>query len=399
MSEIRPRFSARSRMVAARPMGGWDLFFEALRRAERGEDIVLLAVGDHEFPTPAFIVEAAVGSLRRGRHHYTPFAGIRELREAIAAFYRRLGERVDPAEVTVHAGAQGGLYALFQCLLDPGDEVIGFEPMYVTYPETVAAAGARLVPVPLSFGRGFAVDVGEVERRIGPRTRAVLLNTPHNPTGAVVDADTIRRLAGLCARHGLWLVSDEVYAGMVYGEGHASALAVRGICERTVVVESLSKSCAMTGWRVGWTVTPPDLAGLLEQLEGVTTYGLPPFVQDAAVVALAHIDELEAEMRRRYARRAAIALEALAGAPGLEPFAPRAGMFVVARIAGTGLDGRTFARRLLDEAGVAVMPGDAFGPSFADGIRISLAAEEERLREGCRRIAAFARRIAEEGRG
>lgn len=396
MAGTRPRFAQRTRHIAARPMGGWDLFFEALERAERGEDIVLLAVGDHEFPTPAPIVEAAIASLRRGRHHYTPFAGIPELRSAIAAFYARLGEKVTVEEVTVHAGAQGGLHALFQCLVDPGDEVIAFEPMYVTYPETVAAAGGRIVPVPLPFAAEFRIDPAEVEHRISPRTRAVLLNTPHNPTGAVVDAPTIAALAEICERHGLWLVSDEVYAGMVYGEGHASALAARGICGRIAVVESLSKSCAMTGWRVGWTVTPPDLAQLLEQLEGVVTYGLPPFVQDAAVVALAHIDALEAEMRERYARRAAIALEELSGAPGIEVFAPRAGMFVVARVAGTGLTGRAFARRLLDQAGVAVMPGDAFGPALADGIRISLGAEEERLREGCRRIAAFAGRVVEE---
>ena len=386
----RARFAGRTRRISARPGGGWAIHFEAVERAARGEDVILLSIGDHEFPTPEPIVEAAVRALRAGRHHYTPAAGIPELRRAIADFYARVaGARPAEGEIVVHPGAQGGLYALFQCLTERGDEVLVPEPMYVTYPETVASSGARLVPVPLKAGGDFALTPELLESRVTARTRALLINTPHNPTGTVLGRGEMEALVAFCARLGLWLISDEVYAGMVYGGGHTSALAFRARHDRIAVVESLSKGCAMTGWRVGWTVTPPDLAVHLEHLAGVTTYGLPPFVQDAAVTAMGHLEALEGEIAKRYERRASLVCRALAGEPALAVLPPRAGMFVVVGVAALGLDGDAFARRLLDERGVSVMPGSSFGESFRAYVRLSLTAPEERLAEACARILSF----------
>jgi|AMFO01.1.fsa_nt_gi Aspartate/tyrosine/aromatic aminotransferase len=384
------RFAARVTRIAERPGGGWAIHFDALERRARGEDVILLSIGDHEFATPEPIVEAAITALRQGRHHYTPAAGIPELRRAIAAFYAdKAAIRVEPDNIVVMPGAQGGLYALLQCLVQSGDEVLVPEPMYVTYPETVAASGARLVAAPLAVERHFALDVGELAARVNGRTRAVLINTPHNPTGTVIPRDAMAEVVELCRRHGLWLISDEVYAGMVYGGGHVSALAFADRHERIAVVESLSKSCAMTGWRVGWTVTPPDLARYLEHLAGVVTYGLPPFVQAAAVEAMARLDSLEGDIARLYDKRAALVCDALAADPDLVVHRPRAGMFVMLGVAGFGVDGESFARRLLEEAGVSLLPGDSFGPGTRDYVRFSLSAAEADLAEACRRILGF----------
>ena len=384
------RFAARVTRIAERPGGGWAIHYDAVERRARGEKVILLSIGDHEFATPAPIVEAAIAALRQEHHHYTPAAGIPELRRAIAAFYA--DKAVIPVEdrnIVVMPGAQGGLYALLQCLVQSGDEVLVPEPMYVTYPETVAASGARLVPVPLAAARGFALEVEALAARVTGRTRAVLINTPHNPTGTVIPRETMAELVALCRRHGLWLVSDEVYAGMVYGGGHVSALAFADRHERIAVVESLSKSCAMTGWRVGWTVTPPDLAHYLEHLAGVMTYGLPPFIQEAAVEAMARLDRFEGEIARLYERRAALVCGALAADPDLLLHPPRAGMFVVLGVGRLGLDGESFARRLLEEAGVSLLPGESFGPGARDWVRLSLSADEDDLAEACRRILRF----------
>ncbi len=384
------RFAARVARIAERPGGGWAVHFDAVARRERGEDVILLSIGDHEFPTPTAIVEAAVEALRAGRHHYTPAAGIDGLRRAIAAFYAdKSTVPVTPENIVVTPGAQGGLYALLQCLVQSGDEVLVPDPMYVTYPETVAASGARLVPVPLAAENGFRLEPAALAARIGDRTRAVLLNTPHNPTGGVISRACMEAVVELCRRHGLWLISDEVYAGMVYGGGHVSALAFADRHDRIAVVESLSKSCAMTGWRVGWTVTPPDLAHYLEHLAGVVTYGLPPFVQDAAVEAMARLDEFEGTIARLYEKRAARVCETLAADPDLVLHRPRAGMFVILGVARFGVDGGAFARRLLEEAGVSLLPGESFGAGARDCVRLSLSASEADLEEACRRILAF----------
>lgn len=387
MRRAERRFADRVGRISARPGAGWAIHFEAVERAARGADIILLSVGDHEFPTPEPIVEAAISALRAGRHHYTPAGGIPELRTAIADFYRRSQQlSIGPDRIVVVPGAQGGLFLLLQCLVQPGDEVLVPEPMYVTYPETVAATGASVVPVPLDAAHGFVLDPQAVAARITPATRALLINTPHNPTGTVLTRATIDRLIALCQDHGLWLISDEVYAGMVYGGGHASALSGLARWDRICVVESLSKGCAMTGWRIGWTVSPPDLVPHLENLMNVVTYGLPPFVQDAAIEALRRIETLEGTIAERYRARAERVCEWLSRSPRLRVHRPRAGMFVILEPLGFGGDGTAFARALLDEAGVATLPGESFGASARHLVRLSLSAAEERLDEACRRI-------------
>ena len=281
------RYATRVEGLGGAEAAAWDIHAAALERRARGQDVILLSVGDPDFPTPAPIVEAAKASLERGRTRYAEVAGAAALRAAIAAHHERLtGQRVTPGQVAVLAGAQSALFAACQCLLDPSDAVLVPEPMYVTYPATVAAAGGRLVRVPLVPERGFRLDLDRLASSVDPTVRAILVNSPNNPTGAAMTRPELEAVAELCRRHDLWLISDEVYASLLYEGEHLPPAALPGMAERTVTVSSLSKSHAMTGWRVGWLVGPPELARHAVKLSLCMLYGLPAFVQDAATAAL-----------------------------------------------------------------------------------------------------------------
>ena len=292
------------------------------------------------------------------------------------------------------AGAQCALFAACQCLLDPGDAVLVPEPMYVTYPATVAAAGGRLIRVPLVPERGFRLDLDRLASSVTPAVRAILVNSPNNPTGAVMTRPELEAVAELCRRHDLWLISDEVYASLLYEGEHVSPATLPGMAERTVTVSSLSKSHAMTGWRVGWLVGPPELARHAAKLSLCMLYGLPAFVQDAAVVALTRELADVADMRERLRRRRDAVCRRLGGLPNLACGRPQGGMFVMLDVRRTGLGADAFARRLLAEELVSVLAGDAFGGAAEGHVRLSLTATEERLAEACDRIGRFAFRLA-----
>ena len=368
----------------------WEVHDRALERIRRGQDVLVLSIGDPDFDTPPRIRDAAVRALADGRTHYSPSAGERGLRAAIAAMTSPLASRpVAATQVTVFPGAQAALYAVAQCLLEPGDEVIVPDPMYVTYPATLAAAGARPVPVRLPPERGFHLDPRAVARAVGPATRAILINFPHNPTGAVLTREEAEALAEICARHDLVLISDEVYSSLTFSRRPFSPAAVPTLIDRLVIVSSLSKSHAMTGWRCGWTVAPPPLAHHLERLARCMHFGVSQFVQDAGATALREAGYETAALREQYLERATAAVAALGHAPGLVVRMPEAGMYVFADIRGTGRDGWTFARELLDRAGVAVTPGEGFGEGGAGHVRIALGLPLPRLVDACRRIVAF----------
>ena len=324
------RYASRVAGLAGAEAAAWDIHHLALERRARGEDIILLSVGDPDLPTPTPIVGRAKASLDAGRTHYADVTGQADLRAAIAASHRRRsGLAVDPAQVVVLAGAQSALFAACQCVLEPGDEVIVPEPMYVTYPATVAAAGASLVRVPLRAERGFHLDLEALAAAVTPRTRAILLNSPHNPTGAVMTRHELEVVAQLCRRHDLWLISDEVYASLVFEGEHVVPAGLPGMAERTVTICSLSKSHAMTGWRLGWLIGPTDLARHVGLLALCMLYGSPAFIQDAAVEALTHEHGEVAAMHERYRRRRDAVCRRLAGLPGLACTRPKGGMFVM----------------------------------------------------------------------
>lgn len=390
------RFSDLTQRIAGDGAAAWDIHYRALALREQGHDILLLSVGDPDFDTPAPIVQAAIDSLLAGNTHYADVRGKRTLRDAIARRHQaRSGQAVTSEQVIVLAGAQCALFSVAQCVLNPGDEVLVAEPMYVTYEAVFGACGAVVIPVPVRSENGFRVMPEDVAARITPRTRALALNSPHNPSGASLPRSTWQALAELCIGHDLWLISDEVYSELLFDGEHLSPASLPGMAERTATLNSLSKSHAMTGWRIGWVVAPTALASHLENLALCMLYGLPDFVQDAAVVALDnHLPEL-AVMREAYRQRRDLVCAVLADCPGVRALKPDGGMFVMLDIRATGLSAQAFADRLLERHGVSVLAGEAFGPSAAGHIRLGLVVDTEQLREACQRIARCAHELME----
>ncbi|WP_442113986.1 pyridoxal phosphate-dependent aminotransferase [Pseudomonas sp. NUPR-001] len=390
------RFSDLTQRIAGDGAAAWDIHYRALDLQAQGQDILLLSVGDPDFDTPAPIVQAAIDSLNNGHTHYADVRGKLALRQAIANRHQqRSGQAVSADQVTVLAGAQCALFCVAQCLLNPGDEVIVAEPMYVTYEAVFGACGATVVPVPVRSEHGFRVRPEDVAARITPRTRALALNSPHNPSGASLPRGTWEALAELCIAHDLWLISDEVYSELLFEGEHISPASLPGMPERTATLNSLSKSHAMTGWRVGWVVGSSALATHLENLALCMLYGSPDFIQDAAVVALEQqLPELDA-MREAYRQRRDLVCDSLADRPGLRALKPDGGMFVMVDIRETGLSAQAFSNRLLDHYGVSVLAGEAFGPSAAGHIRLGLVLAEAPLREACQRIARCAAELME----
>ena len=387
------RFSPLVDRIAGAGSRAWEIHFRAVQRLRAGEEIVLLSVGDPDFDTPAPVVAAAKHALDGGRTHYADIAGDPALRQAIARHHLSVtGQAVAPEQVVVLAGAQCALFASALCILAPGDEVLAPEPMYVTYEAVAGVAGATIRGVPLRPERGFHLDPAELEAAIGPRTRAILLNSPNNPTGAVMTRAETEAVAEIARAHDLWVLSDEVYASLCFTEDRVSIASLPGMAERAVTLSSLSKSHAMTGWRIGWMVGPRDLAAHVARLALCMLYGSPPFVQDAARVALEDpaVAVETARMKETLRARRDLVFEALSKAPGLAMHRPEGSMFMMLDVRGTGLSAQDFAAGLLEETGVAVLPGDAFGPHAAGHVRISLAVDADPLGRACGRIAAFA---------
>ena len=385
------RFSRLAQRLDRDDTNAWRVHALATRRRAQGDDIIMLTIGDPDFETPPVVVDSAVASMRGGRTHYAFSQGDVPLLQAIAERASGwAGRPVDWQRVVFFPGAQAALFSVCSCILGEGDEVIVPEPFYATYPGVFAGCGGTPVHVPLRPEHGFHLDVAEVEAAITERTRAIVLTTPHNPTGMCMPAETLAALGALCREHDLWLVSDEVYASLTFGgRPHASVLAVEGAEERVVGISSLSKSHAMTGWRSGWAVVPAELARHLVLLLDSMLFGSPPFIMDAALTALREADGDTAHMRAAYESRAAVVAQ-LDGRAGLRCHMPEGGMFIMLDVRACGLAAGEFAERLLEEEDVSVLPTEGFGPSGRGHVRISLASPEERLAEGCERIVRFA---------
>ena len=385
---MRPRFAALVDRIAYEGVDPWVMHWAAKQAAARGEDVIVLSVGDPDLATPPSVIDAAVAGLRGGDTHYTESAGRLHLRAAIAAAHvARTGQPVTGENAIFLSGAQNGLFVAAMCLAGVGDEVIAIDPMYTTYPPTIRASGATLVRVRAPAATGFRPDLAAIEAAITPRTRAILLATPNNPTGVVLNEAEVDGLAGIARRHGLWIVSDEVYAGIADG-GRVPSLGVR-LPGQVLTIGSLSKTHAMTGWRAGWIVGPSDFISHAENLASSMLYGLPGFVQEAAVAALAIAVQSEAAMRGYCAVRRDFLYRGLEGIPGIEALRPEAGMFMLIDVRPTGLATDAFVRRLYEAERVSVLDGEAFGPGGTGFVRVCFAAEEPTLLDAAKRIRRF----------
>jgi aspartate/methionine/tyrosine aminotransferase len=383
------RYSSLVERITGEGADAWETHYAASAAKARGESVVILSVGDPDLDTPRPVVERAIERLRSGDTHYTAVAGRLALREAIArAHAQRTGQPVDADNVIFLAGAQNALFAASLCIAGSGDEVIAFEPLYPTYPATLQAGGARMLRVPAPAAGGFRPDLEALERAIGPQTRAIFFATPNNPSGHVVSATDLAIIGELARRHSLWVVVDEVYAGLAPG-GRVPSLAA-SLPGQVVTVSSLSKTHAMPGWRAGWLVGPKALVRHAEALAIAMLYGLPGFIQEAALTALEVAPEAEARMREFCAGRLDLVMRELAAARGLECRRPDAGMFMLIDVRATGLSGYDFVTRLYRAEGVSTLDGGAFGQETAGFVRLFFGTDEATLREGCTRIRRFA---------
>ncbi|WP_029420402.1 pyridoxal phosphate-dependent aminotransferase [Alicyclobacillus macrosporangiidus] len=350
-------------------------------------DCIHLEVGEPNFPTPDHIVEAAVDAARSGFHKYTPNAGISELREAIAAKMKRYnGMEVSPEQVCVHPGAVTGIASVMLALVDPGDEVLVPGLSWPNGEMNVRLFGGVPVHYSLRAENGFLPDLEELERLVTPRTKALLVNTPGNPTGAVFDEQTVLALTEFCRRHDLWLISDEIYEAIVFDRPHVSP--GRFAPERTVTISGFSKAYAMTGWRLGYTVAPPDLASVIIKLQEPLISSTNSLTQRAGVAALTGPQACVDEMRDAYRRRRDLAVDILRE-QGLYHYTPQGAFYIMVDVSDYSLDSYAAAKAILAETKVAVAPGEAFGRDGRGLVRVSLANSDELLRQGMERICAF----------
>ena len=383
---------ALAKCVRSVPPSGIRRFFDILATMD---DVISLGVGEPDFDTPERIVAAGVRSLQNGRTHYTSNYGTFELRRALAAHLeRRYGVAYDPAtELLITVGASEAVDLALRATCDPGDEIILHEPSYVAYAPAVLFAGGTVVHVATRLADDFALDPAAVEAAVTPRTKAIFLGFPCNPTGAVLADDIQDELAAIAERHDLLVYSDEIYDRLAYGSyRHRAFSALAGMRDRTILMGGFSKAYAMTGWRVGYLAAP---ATILEGIVKVHQYGImsaPTTAQDAALEALVGGEAEVERMRAEYDRRRRFVVDGL-NALGLRTFEPLGAFSAFPEVTTTtGLTSEAFAEGLLAEERVAVIPGSAFGPSGEGHVRACYATSYEQLGEAIGRIGRFVER-------
>ncbi|MGL4488103.1 MAG: pyridoxal phosphate-dependent aminotransferase, partial [Rhizobiaceae bacterium] len=308
-------------------------------------------------------------------------------------YTKRTGRTVSVNNICCLPGTQTALYTVMMALVESGDEVLVGDPLYATYDGIISATGATRVSVPLDPAKGFHLQAEDVERAITPRSKVLLLNSPHNPTGAVLSAEEIHAIAEVCERHDLWIVSDEVYEDLIFDAKFASPFDMERFAGRTIAVSSISKSHAAPGFRSGWCVGPEEFCKLLLPISETMLFGNQPFIADMTAHAVTKEPTAAHAMRTAFMRRLDILTQLLTDEPELTCHRPQAGMFVLIDVKNTGLSGEEFASRLLDEEQVAVMPGEAFGAQTNGFLRISLTVPDEAIREAAVRIKNFVARI------
>lgn len=379
------------RLAQAMHRLGTETAFEVLQRARQmeaqGREIVHLEIGEPDFDTPAHIVEAAVEALRRGETHYTPSAGIPPLREAVAAYISRTrGIPVDAEQVVVVPGGKPILFFTILALCEPGDEVVYPNPGFPIYESMIQFVGAKPVPIPLRMERGFRLDLDELADLLSPRTKLLILNSPHNPTGSVLGPEDLRAIAEMVLRTEAMVLSDEIYSRILYEGTFHSIASVPGMAERTVILDGFSKTYAMTGWRLGYGVMPRELAPHITRLMTNSNSCTATFVQYAGIAALQGDQTPVDRMVEAFRKRRDVVLQGLQEVPGFQCACPSGAFYVFPAIRGTGLSARQMQDYLLEEAGVATLAGTSFGAYGEGFLRLSYANSVENLQKALERI-------------
>jgi len=375
---------------------GTETAFEVLVRAKaleaQGKDVVHLEIGEPDFDTPGFIVDAACQALRDGWTHYGPAAGLPELRQAIADHINRTrGTAYDPDQVVVTPGGKPIMFFAILALLEAGDEAIYPDPGFPIYRSMIDFVGARAVPIPLREEKQFRLDVAELASLVTPRTRFLIINSPANPTGGVLDRADVAAIAELAVEHDLTVLADEIYGEMLYEGEHVSIATMPGMAERTIILDGFSKTYAMTGWRLGFGLMPHALAAQITKLMVNSVSCTAVALQRAGLAALTGPQDDARAMVDAFRRRRDLIVAGLNRIPGIACTEPKGAFYVFPNITGTGLRSKPFADRLLEEYGVAALSGTAFGDHGEGYLRLSYANSEDNLATALDRIDQAAR--------
>ena len=372
---------------------GTETAFEVFARAKaleaKGRDIVHLEIGEPDFDTPKNIVDAAMNAIGKGYTHYGPSAGLPEARAAIAEYVARTrGVAVDPLQVVITPGAKPIIFFTVLALLDPGDEVIYPDPGFPIYESMAQYVGAKRVPLPLKEENNFAFDPDQLESLITKKTRLVIINSPHNPTGGVLPKETIARLSELAVKHDFYVLSDEIYSRVIYdGAQNYSPYSYPGMPERTIILDGHSKTYAMTGWRLGYGVFPKEMAARVAKLQTNSTSCTCSFTQIAGVEALQGPQDSVDAMLKEFKTRRDLVVDGLNQIKGFRCHRPSGAFYVFPNITGTGKTSKEVENYLMEEAGVAVLAGTSFGPQGEGFVRLSYANSQANLRKAIERIA------------
>lgn len=378
--------------------GSWTPFLRAKEMLAAGESVIDLTIGDHDIKTPPELIQAMNRSALSGRTGYAEICGVPRLREEIAQrIENRTGITTTEKNVVITNGGQGALILIHLALLNQGDKALYGEPYYPTYPNTIRAAGGRPIACPMPPEFGFQPNRSILES-LAPGVRTILFNSPNNPTGAVYPMEKIKLIADVAQRHHLWVISDEVYDTQVWQGEHVSIRSLKGMADRCFVIGSMSKAFAMTGFRIGWLVGPEEVMQDIAELITVVTFGVPEFVQDAALHALQKSHELEQQIAAPFKRRRAAALEILKGRNAVSLSPPDGAMYLMLNIRQSGMSGKDFADLLLARERVAVMPGESFGATASGHVRVAMTENEDKLTDALDRLASLVESLANSNR-
>lgn len=371
---------------------GTETAFEVLARAKaleaQGREMIHLEIGEPDFDTPPSVIAAGKKALDDGFTHYGPSAGMAETREAVANYIRRDRDvQVDPAQVVVTPGAKPIIFFTALALLDPGDEVIYPNPGFPIYESMVDYIGAKRVPIPLRESHGFAFDPDDIEKLVTDRTRLVVINSPGNPTGGVLPEEVLRRIADLARERDFYVLSDEIYSQIIYDGQHRSIYAYDGMPERTIILDGHSKAYAMTGWRLGYGVMPMEMAQKVGKLMTNSVSCTASFTQMAGIEALNGPQDSVRAMVDEFRVRRDLIVDGLNAIPGFHCHKPSGAFYVFPNIQETGKSSKEMETFLMDEAGVAVLAGTAFGEYGEGYIRLSYANSQENIRRALEKIA------------
>lgn len=388
------RYASITDRLAHLGSGRWALHLTARRMKAAGEEIIELTIGEPDVAPDKALLDEAARAMYAGRTRYSNGRGEPPVLKALIEKYSKRRPGVTERNFLCFPGTQTALYGVMTGLVEAGDGVLVGDPLYATYEGVIASTGAHMIPVPLRPERKFHLQAEDLERAVTPEARVLLLNTPHNPTGAVLTAAEIVKIGEVCRRHDLWIVCDEVYEQLIFeGTPFASPFDLPELAERTIVVSSISKSHAAPGFRSGWAAGPEEFCEKLLPVSETMLFGVQPFISDMTAMALSqHFDTADV-MRENYRRRAEIVEKTFAGSNLIKPMPPEGGMFILLDVTSTGLGGEEFAWELLHQEKVAVMPGSSFGDQAAGFLRISLTMPDDVLETAMGRIGELANRL------